>query len=305
MAETAVSQVEEIFRLVWKKQKRNAKEIAAYVNDSSNVTTDLLDVLHPENSPVELSNLLRPVEIVYKGCTNDLQIEKAFTIEGRPGFIFIPNPFKSPQVQAQWINRFAVEYPVNGLSERNCLKSGQCNPLEDGIRWATLGFHYDWQNRKYTEGHQSPFPIALEQLAQDICKSMGLSIVSETAIINYYRRKSTLGGHKDDAEWTDEAPVVAISFGPAGVYVLGGDSHADPGPPAPVPLLVRNGDVVLLGGPSRMNVHGVPCMLPGTFPVEVEEQLSYPVAAFMKQTRINVNIRQVRPLIMSLLKRKF
>ncbi|GBG29349.1 Alpha-ketoglutarate-dependent dioxygenase alkB [Hondaea fermentalgiana] len=338
--ETENKAKEEVFRNVWKHFKRKRHEVTAYVKrmdtdsgrvEDENVVSgqkrkrateeiDLLDFCNLDNSPKELVDLVKTIEVPSfmkeKGHQNDQDaqedvnggkneeveaeeedfcVTKAYGIEGRPGFIFVPNPFVSTRVEAKWVERLAVDYASGDVSERNRTQDGEESALSSKLRWATLGYHYDWSNRRYTEDRKSPFPRALGRLAKQLVEPFAMQIEPETAIVNYYRAGTTMGGHKDDAEWTDDAPVVSISFGNAGVYVLGGDSQTDARPPGPVPLIVRNGDVVILGGPSRMNIHGVPCMMQGTLPSRLLPCLPPAVASYLEAGRINVNVRQVKP----------
>mmetsp|Transcript_30406 Transcript_30406/g.48591 ORF Transcript_30406/g.48591 Transcript_30406/m.48591 type:complete len:362 (-) Transcript_30406:2627-3712(-) len=328
---------EEVFRRVWKYYKRNKAAVAEYVQEGMagpdacgkrkrRERVSFIDFDNLGNSPAELAALVHKMDVCNGdgGESEDVHVKQAFTVEGRPGFVFIPNPFKSVERESYWFTRLALAYARGDVSERNHTQDGEACALDPKLRWATLGFHYDWKNRRYSEEKQSPFPDELGVLAKQLAKSVGESIEPETAIVNYYKHGTTMGGHKDDAEWTDEAPVVSISFGNAGIYVLGGESHSDPGPPAPIPLLIRSGDVVILGGESRMNVHGVPCLLKNTFPQSLETSLrnnhenflgidqqstthtAASVTNYLKTLRVNVNVRQVRTnkMILEMLKRR-
>ena len=48
----------------------------------------------------------------------------------------------------------------------------------------------------------------------------------DVALINYYREGDTLGGHKDDVEQDQTAPIVALSLGCDAIFLLGGESIA-------------------------------------------------------------------------------
>ena len=50
----------------------------------------------------------------------------------------------------------------------------------------------------------------------------GLAIGADAAIVNYYGRGDTLGGHKDDVENDLTQPLVSISIGCSAVFLLGG-----------------------------------------------------------------------------------
>ena len=57
-------------------------------------------------------------------------------------------------------------------------------------------------------------------------------------------------------------PIVSVSLGDAARFVFGGLSRRDP----THPLILRSGDVLVMGGPSRLRFHGVTRILTGTAP---------------------------------------
>lgn len=131
------------------------------------------------------------------------------------------------------------------------------------LSWATTGYHYDWTERTYREELQSPMPLVLKVLGSffaSLDKSHDKQKFRASAsIVNYYSLKSNMGGHKDDLEYDFTKPVVSINLGLAGVFLLGGLSkEVEP----VVPILVRPGDVMLLGGESRLCYHGMARVIP-------------------------------------------
>jgi len=98
----------------------------------------------------------------------------------------------------------------------------------------------------------------------------------------------------DDVEEEFDAPVVSISIGNTAIFLLGGKTRSDP----PVAMYLRSGDIVIMGGESRLCYHGVPRILHGTLPKEYSEifDTTYaPVLEYLNSSRININIRQVYP----------
>jgi alkylated DNA repair dioxygenase AlkB len=91
---------------------------------------------------------------------------------------------------------------------------------------------------------------------------------SEAVIVNYYHADSTLCGHLDDAERFFDAPIVSISLGLDAVFLLGGRTKDV----VPSAILVRSGDVVLMGGESRYAHHGVPRVFGDSFQVSNEDE---------------------------------
>lgn len=124
-----------------------------------------------------------------------------------------------------------------------------------GLRWVTLGYHYDWQRRQYTS-YFHPFPWELSQLCADLAHAANDSwdLDAQAAIVNIYHQGSSMGGHQDDAELSKDHPIVSISLGCPCVFLIGGLSKEE----VPLPIALRSGDVVLFGGSSRLRHHGVP-----------------------------------------------
>ncbi|KAF6255205.1 alpha-ketoglutarate-dependent dioxygenase AlkB-like protein, partial [Scenedesmus sp. NREL 46B-D3] len=79
----------------------------------------------------------------------------------------------------------------------------------------------------------------------------------DVALVNYYQPGDTLNGHQDDVERDLLQPIVTISLGCAAVFLMGGPSRQQ----QPTPLLLRSGDVMVLGAAARACYHGVPRVL--------------------------------------------
>ena len=134
-------------------------------------------------------------------------------------------------------------------------------------------------------------------------------------IINFYNLKSIMGGHADDLEYTFDKPVISISMGLPAIFLLGGYSKME-GPV--IPILIQKGDVLMLGGQSRLRYHGMTrvfewnelkklhsfrtnhdssmnesmeAMNAKTF---LQTEMDY-VRLFLSTHRININLRQVLP----------
>jgi alkylated DNA repair protein alkB family protein 1 len=76
----------------------------------------------------------------------------------------------------------------------------------------------------------------------------------DAAIVNFYREGDTLGGHLDDVEPDMSQPIIGISLGCDGIFLIGGDRRDI----EPTALVLRSGDVVILSGDARCCYHGVP-----------------------------------------------
>ncbi|KCV67692.1 hypothetical protein, variant [Fonticula alba] len=98
-------------------------------------------------------------------------------------------------------------------------KRGVPAPPLRKLRWATLGWHYNWTNKTYVEGDHGPMPELLASLARGaisqspMAEEEGRKWVPEAAIVNYYSPGDSLTGHADFSEQAPEqAPLVSIRY---------------------------------------------------------------------------------------------
>lgn len=82
----------------------------------------------------------------------------------------------------------------------------------------------------------------------------------EACLINYYSDDARLGSHRDEDEAERAAPVLSVSLGDDAIFHIGGLGRSDP----KTRITLRSGDVVSLGGASRLAYHGIDRVLPGT-----------------------------------------
>lgn len=82
----------------------------------------------------------------------------------------------------------------------------------------------------------------------------------EACLVNYYAAGTKMGLHQDADEADFSAPVVSISLGDTCLFRFGGTARKDP----TRSFRLSSGDVVVLGGASRMAFHGVDRVYPGT-----------------------------------------
>ena len=252
---------------------------------------------------------------------------KAFkaTAKHLEGFVVIPGALDIEQ-QAFWCHECLSTYNIRSSSVSNVkdlkdypwdtlVSSGQISKDLNDMRWLTLGYHFDWNNRQYHEDKRSPIPSNLSTLGRHIATAVECyDFKSEAAIVNFYRKKSRMGGHKDDLEPDQTAPVISISMGADAIFLIGGESKET----EPVPILVRSGTILIMAGASRRSVHGVSRIFPESYPPELAKiiinlslqkrsgesnngtssagPLEKDAAAglrYLEGMRININIRQV------------
>lgn len=82
----------------------------------------------------------------------------------------------------------------------------------------------------------------------------------EACLVNFYSADARMGLHQDRDETDFSAPVVSVSLGDDCLFRIGGVRRAD----ATTSLRLRSGDVIVLGGQSRLAYHGVDRIYAGT-----------------------------------------
>ena len=84
-----------------------------------------------------------------------------------------------------------------------------------------MGYHYDWSSRAYNRKDLSRMPEHLCKIAESVANAVGMQISPQSAIVNYYKEDSRMGGHQDDAEEALDAPVISISLGRSAIFLKG------------------------------------------------------------------------------------
>ncbi len=152
------------------------------------------------------------------------------------------------------------------------------------------GLGFDWVPYEYLPAKR-PFPDELQTLANRALIEANERLSQDyrpfnpdTALINYFPPKSSLGSHVDRSE--DESlrkagsPIITAALGDDCILTVGGFRRTTKSKK----VTMRSGDVFLMCGPSRMRFHGVPKIEPRTAPIGLD----------MKPGRISITIRQAR-----------
>ena len=139
------------------------------------------------------------------------------------------------------------------------------------VRTVCVGWH--WQPYRYTRtagdvnGRRvAEFPGWLAELGRRALAdayrdpAAGDGYAPDTALVNFYDGRATLGMHQDKDE-RSSAPVVSLSIGDTCVFRFGNTTSRNR-PYTDIEL--ASGDLFVFGGPSRYVYHGVPKVLPGT-----------------------------------------
>lgn len=82
----------------------------------------------------------------------------------------------------------------------------------------------------------------------------------QACLVNLYREGAKMGLHRDEDEEDFAAPVVSVSLGDTAVFRIGGLERSGP----TETLKLSSGDVVVMGGASRLRYHGIDRVLSGS-----------------------------------------
>ena len=75
----------------------------------------------------------------------------------------------------------------------------------------------------------------------------------DCCLVNWYGADARMGLHRDADEVDFSAPVVSISLGDPARFRMGGPERKGP----TESVILRSGDVVVMGGPARLAYHGI------------------------------------------------
>lgn len=150
-----------------------------------------------------------------------------------------------------------------------------CGPL-GWVSDATGGYRYQ-ATHPVTGQPWPPMPTLLVRLWNSIT---GYPAGPEACLVNYYAASARMGSHRDEDEQDKAAPVVSISLGDDATFHVGGLRRSDP----KQRLVLRSGDVFVLGGAARLAYHGIDRIHSGTSDLLPEGG------------RFNLTLRRVTPI---------
>lgn len=127
----------------------------------------------------------------------------------------------------------------------------------------SLGWVSDKTGYRYQPTHPqtgNPWP-AMPDAALDIWQRFAnYPHLPEACLVNFYQQGAKMGLHQDRDEEDFAAPVVSISLGDTAVFRFGGTARG--GKTQTVKL--SSGDVLVMGGKSRLCFHGIDRVMNGT-----------------------------------------
>ena len=227
--------------------------------------SDVVDFSHIQDNNESMKEAISCKEVHLGDRT--LQI---CSLRGVDGFLFIPQALTIEE-QAHWAHRSISEYPqppnfsnFGGMLADNVwsshLESDESitDPKAriNKLRWVTLAYHYNWSTNIYenTPERISEFPPELVELCNKHATISGIeSYEPQAGIVNFYHGNvSMMKAHQDESEFTFDKPIFSYSMGARCIFLLGRASTDI----EPIPIWMNSGDLMIMGGHSRVFYHG-------------------------------------------------
>jgi alkylated DNA repair protein (DNA oxidative demethylase) len=127
----------------------------------------------------------------------------------------------------------------------------------------SLGWVSDRAGYRYQPTHPEtgkpwpPIPDALLTLWRQMS---GYPHDPEACLVNFYNGGAKMGLHRDEDEEDVSAPVLSVSLGDTAAFRIGGPERGG----KTETLKLSSGDVLVMGGASRLCYHGIDRVLAGT-----------------------------------------
>ena len=145
----------------------------------------------------------------------------------------------------------------------------------------SLGWVSDGAGYRYQPTHpetSKPWPPIPDSVLDIWRKLSGYAHGPEACLVNFYNQGARMGLHQDADEEDFTAPVISISLGDTAIFRIGGTERGG----KTGTLKLSSGDLLVMGGPSRLRYHGIDRVLTGT-------------SSLLKDGgRINLTLRRVR-----------
>jgi DNA oxidative demethylase len=126
-----------------------------------------------------------------------------------------------------------------------------------------LGWVSDRAGYRYQAHHPEtgkPWP-PIPEMVLDVWRQVsGYLHEPEACLVNFYHGGAKMGLHRDEDEEDFSAPVVSISLGDTAVFRMGRPERGG----RTETLKLSSGDVLVMGGQSRLCYHGIDRVLTGT-----------------------------------------
>jgi alkylated DNA repair protein (DNA oxidative demethylase) len=137
------------------------------------------------------------------------------------------------------------------VTDRTGYRYDRCDP-QTGLAWPAM-------------------PPAFAHLAAHAAAEAGFAgFDPDSCLINRYQPGARMSLHQDRNERDFAQPIVSVSLGLPATFLFGGAKRAD----RPRRISLGHGDVVVWGGPARLNFHGVAPLADGHHPMTGQARIN-------------------------------
>ncbi|HEV2270211.1 MAG TPA: DNA oxidative demethylase AlkB [Steroidobacteraceae bacterium] len=198
--------------------------------------------------------------------THDLFDESLAGDPGNLGLTYLP-AFALPLEQSllEAIDEVALQAPFRHMLTPGGQRMSAAMTNCGEVGWVTdrKGYRYDRLDPQ-TGRPWPPLPACLTQLAERGAAQAGFAAFRpDVCLINRYEPGARMSLHQDRDERDFSAPIVSVSLGLGATFLFGGSKRADRAHRLPL----GHGDVLVWGGPTRLNFHGIAPVVDGCHPV--------------------------------------
>ncbi|WP_238941326.1 alpha-ketoglutarate-dependent dioxygenase AlkB [Jannaschia sp. Os4] len=125
-----------------------------------------------------------------------------------------------------------------------------------------VGWVSDRRGYRYEDRHPSgvawpPIPASVRAVWDAVAPG---AAAPDSCLVNWYAPDARMGMHQDRDEADLGQPVVSISLGDDARFRIGNVERGGP----TQSVVLRSGDVVVMGGAARLRHHGIDLIVPGT-----------------------------------------
>jgi DNA oxidative demethylase len=168
------------------------------------------------------------------------------------------------------VARIAAEAPFRHLTTPGGHRMSVAMTNCGALGWVSdrRGYRYDAIDP--ASGKRWPaMPALFFNLATNAAASAGFpGFAPQACVVNRYQPGARLSLHRDEGDFA--VPIVSVSLGVDAVFLLGGLKRTDKAER----VVLRHGDVVVLGGEARMRYHGVLALRQAHHPLTGEQRIN-------------------------------
>lgn len=179
----------------------------------------------------------------------------------QPGLRYLPGHL-GPEAQRRLVETLRAAVAASPLTTPVMPRTGRPFTVRM-TNLGPLGWVSDRAGYRYQPTHPEtgkpwpPIPDELLALWRDVS---GYPHDPQACLVNFYNGGARMGLHRDEDEEDFSAPVLSVSLGDTAVFRIGGPERGG----KTATLKLASGDVLVMGGASRLCYHGVDRVLPGT-----------------------------------------